>query len=438
MAVARPVWGINHVLAYGQSLSTGWEGWPALSRPRHDSLMLGRSVRPRDESAPDFIPVGDAGLRKLAATVQRVSDGALLRPEEVAALPQGDVAMGETVLEGALAFWRGRMLREGARLGIHPLLGSACGVGGRTLERLMRGAQPELFNRLRACMRLGRDAAAGSGRSYGVAAIMLLQGEHNNWGIDGAASGEAEYGALLRALYADIAAMARDISGQADPPALFLYQTGGAYAADAMGVPMAQLRTALHTPGITLAAPVYPVTDKGGHLDANGYRWLGAQFGKVMHQVIDRGIAWRPLHPIAAALDGRMIEIRFHVPVAPLRFGAPYLGRTAFLAPDQGFAVFDDDGEIILDAVAMSGPDRVSLSLGRTPGPGLFVRYAGQTRHRGLGCLHDSDATRADDCYEYDATKGHAPEADIPELKGRPYPLMNWCVAFRMDVPGAM
>jgi hypothetical protein len=432
MALAGPTEGINHVIAYGQSLSTGWEGWPALSRhPQYDNLMLGHSVRPREQHAARFEPVGDAALHPLAATVQSVHDGRLLTPAEVAALPQGDVAMGETVLEGALGFWRGRMLEDGTRPGTRQLLASACGVGGARLEILMKGADSGYFNRLRDCVRQARAAAAGCGRSYGLSAVLLLQGESNNWGLDGGASDADGYGALLRRLHADL--LDDLAAGQAAPPALFLYQTGGAYAADAMGVPMAQLRMALDTPGVFMAAPVYPVTEKGGHLDANGYRWLGAQFGKVMHAVLDRGLTWRPLHPLAATLHGQAIALRFHVPVAPLRFGAPFLGRQRVSFPDQGFFVADAEGEIPVTA-AITAADTVSLSLSRPAGPGLFVRYAGQTRHHGRGCLHDSDATRAEDCYMYDAATGHAPEADIAELNGRPYPLMNWCVAFSMAV----
>jgi hypothetical protein len=433
MPLARPTWGINHVIAYGQSLSTGWEGWPALSRyARHDNLVFGHSVRPREENAPRFQPVGDAGLHPLVATVQSVRDGTLLTTEQVAALPQGDVSMGETVLEGALHQWRARMLEDGARPGTHRLLASACGVAGRNLEALMKGAAPELFNRLRECVQQARAAVHAGGHSYGLTAVLFLQGEHNNWGLSGGASDEAGYFALVRRFHADVIA---DIAAaQAEQPALFLYQTGGAYAADAMGVPMAQLRMALEVPGVFMAAPVYPVTEKGGHVDANGYRWLGAQFGKVMHQVLDLGRAWRPLHPIAATLDGQTIRLGFHVPVPPLRFGAPFRGRLPIRFPDEGFFVADDAGEIPLAAATITAPDTVTLVLARPAGSGLFVRYAGRTRHSGRGCLHDSDPARAEDVYEYDAHTGHAPQADIRALAGRPYPLMNWCVAFRLAV----
>ena len=432
--LARPVWDINHVLAYGQSLSTGWEGWPALSRqPRHDSLMLGHSVRPLHENQPRFIPVGGPVLRPLAATVQRQEDGALLTPAEAEALPETAVTLGETVLEGALAFWRARMLADGAQPGRHRLLASACGVGGRGLEALMPGAEPELFNRLRECVGTARAAAQAAGLGYGVTALLMLQGEFNNRAINNATDDEAEYGALLRRCHA--AMLADAAQGQTPPPALFRYQTGGAYAADAMAVPMAQLAMAREVPGVFLAAPVYPVTDKGGHLDANGYRWLGQQFGKVMHLVLDRGLAWQPLHPLAARLAEGAVILDFHVPVPPLRFGAAYQGHRGVMFPDRGFLVADSVGELPVTAVTIESATQLRLSLGRPPGPGLFVRYAGQTRHGGVGNLYDSDPTLAEDRYE--TGPGHRPGAAIAELAGRPYPLMNWCVAFRMPVPGA-
>jgi hypothetical protein len=61
------------------------------------------------------------------------------------------------------------------------------------------------------------------------------------------------------------------------------------------------------------------------------------------------------------------------------------------------------------------------------------LRYADR-RHGGMGCLHDSDATVAEDAYEYAPQTGHYPSAAVEALVGRPYPLMNWCVAFSIPL----
>ena len=435
MTLARPDWDINHVIAYGQSLSSGYEGWPALSTEQpFDSLMLGEAVRPLSDDAPAWRPVGAAAFRPLRAVVQDHGSGAPLDPAAIAALPPGSIAMGETVLEGAVNFWRGRQIAAGAPPGRRRLLASSCGVGGRTLEALSKGAAPELFRRLQDCVRLARATATAEGASYGITALLFLQGESNSWGLDGGTADRAAYKALLHMFRRDsVAGLAADLAGQADPPALFLYQTGGAYASESLSIAQAQLDFALETPGCFLVGPHYAVTEKGGHLDANGYRWLGQQFGKVMHRVLTLGEDWRPLHPLRAERAGQGIAVTFHVPVPPLRWGRPIIGH-AFVEPEaRGFSVQDAAGAVPVADVALDGPDRVRIALGRAPAGAVTLRYAAQG-HGGRGALHDSDATVAPDRYVFDPATGHYPEAAIPELVGRPYPLANWCVAFAIPV----
>jgi hypothetical protein len=415
--LAQPQPGLNHVIAYGQSLSTGWEGWPALSRAvSDDSLMLGQSVRPVSESAPHFVPVGGEALHPLAATVQDQATGLLLSEEQVAGLPAGSLALGETVLEGAVhAFRRGQMAERGAAAVAARLLASACGVGGRTLEQLSRGAEPELFNRLRECAAAARRAAGT--QPYQVLALLLLQGEHNAWGLNGGTAERTAYRALLARLYRDMQAeLAGRIARQGWPPALFTYQTGGAYASDELGVAMAQLDLALEVQGCFMVGPVYPVTDKGGHLDANGYRWLGAQFGKVMHRVLTLKRGWRPLHPVAAGLGGRRVLLRLEVPVPPLQWGKPFAGQRAVEVPGRGFTVADAEGVVPIVEVALAGPDAVAITLEHNPRGPAALRYADRL-HGGLGQLHDSDASVAGD-----------------EDAGPACPLMNWCVAFNIPI----
>ncbi len=427
IGVAGPDFDINHVIAYGQSLSSGWEGWPALSLlPRHDSLMLGGSVRPRDEAAARWRPVGAAEFRPLTATVQAQS-GRLLTPEEVATLARGDVAMGETVLEAAVNTWRGRMLAAPRRAGTHRLLASSCGVGGRSLEALSRGAKPELFNRLRDCAIAAKQAAAAHGLGYGVTALLFLQGENNSWGIKGATDDRATYKTLLKRFYEDfIADVAIAIAGQPAPPAMFIYQTGGAYSTDSVSVAQAQLESALELPGCYLVAPVYPLSDRpSGHLDAHGYHWLGAQFGKVMHRVLTLGEDWKPLHPLGAAIRDKSVVVTFHVPVPPLCWGRPFAGQVMIDIPDRGFTVIDGAGVVPITAVELAGPSQVRITLARALRGAVELRYADR-RHRGRGSLHDSDADKS--------AHGRASASRMLDLADWTSRLMNWCVAFTIPV----
>ena len=430
-AFARLDFGINHILAYGQSLATGWEGTPVLSRePRHDTLMLGRSVRAGGpEWSPAWEPLGGPVLRQLVATAQ-LPDGTLLDAAALAALPAGAVVLGETVLEEALGYLRGRMLAADPAARGRLLLASACGVGGRGLEQLARGASPELFARLRGCAAVARAVAHAWGKTYGIPAVLLLQGEHNSWGTDGAASDRASYGALLARLHRDIGAeLAAGIADQAAPPALVTYQTGGAYASDDMAVPQAQLDVALDTPGVFMAAPVYPLPDRPtGHLRADGYRWLGAQFGKVLASLFVDREPWRPLYPLRAVRDTGHVLVSFHVPVPPLAFGCPFFGTRREAVPDQGFTVTDAAGTVPIEAVGLVGADRLSLRLARPPAGPTRLRYADRA-HRGRGGLHDSDARLAE--VGFAGADLDPAEAD---LFGTAYPLANWCVGFDLAV----
>ena len=427
-ATRVPPFGVNHVLAYGQSLSSGWEGAPALStQPQSDALMLGGSVRPRDESAAHWQPIGSASFQPLRATAQDIGSGALLTPEAEAALAADATLLGETVLEAAVSTWRRRMLiTAGAAASARKVLASSCGVGGRSLEALMRGAEPDLFNRLRDCMALGRTTAAATGQSYGVAALLFLQGEANSWG-QGTAD-KAEYKALLRRFIADFRAEAG-----ADTVPVFLHQTGGPYANDMNTVSQAQLEWALEGPGCFMVAPVYPLpATPSGHLYANGYRWLGAQFGKVMHRVLTLGEGWRPLHPLAARCARREVDVTFHVPVPPLCWALPFMETGRIDIPDKGFTVLDGAGPVEIDAVVLTGPHSVRLTLTRPPQGAARLLYADR-RHSGRGCLRDSDDEVANDFYTQVAARDGTAAPRIEGLVGRPYPLMNWCVAF--DIP---
>lgn len=425
---------INHVISYGQSLSNGWQGLPPLSTvPRHDSLMLGESVRPANEGGAEWTPTGTPGFHPLRATAQDPGTGGFLSAEAMAALDADAASLGETILEGALEVWRGRQLDGGAAApGTTRLLASACGAGAQSIENLSFKASPCLFDRLRDCVSLARRTAAAAGLSYGISALMFGQGEGNNWGAGGT-DDRAAYRRMLEQLRRDflrevVAGTARQ-TGSA--PEIFLYQTGGAYSSVENNIPAAQLDVALAGQGFTLVGPVYPLTESsGGHLDGNGYRWLGAQFGKVMHEVVTLGRRFLPLHATAASVRGQQLEISFHVPVPPLVWENPIAGKARMEVPDLGFEIFDRFGPVGVESITFSSSFCVSIGLARRLGPEAMVRYAGKNRF-GRGSLHDSDPTVAADVFEADASGTHP---TLQGLVGRPYPLVNWCVAFTMPI----
>jgi hypothetical protein len=314
------------------------------------------------------------------------------------------------------------------------LLASTCGVGQRTLAALSRGARPNLFNRLRGCAKVARETARDAGLSYGVTALLLLVGEADSTAAGDTEAAAADHLALLRRLREDVAAdIATGIAEQAEPPVMLLCQTGGVHATETNAIAQAQLDWALGTPGCLLVAPVYPLPERGGCLDSNGYRWLGGYVGKVLHRVLDLGEPWLPLHPLRAELLGKEVRATFHVPVPPLQWGQP-IANNGFVEPQQrGFTVLDAAGPIAITGVALDGPDAVVITLGRAPQGPAVLRYADR-RHAGRGALHDSDPALAPDSYTPDPTAGHAAKANLARLVGKPYPLVNWCVAFAVPL----
>ncbi len=417
LAVARPDWDYNLFLTYGQSLSVGHEGLPPVSdRAVAGNLMLGDRVMSAGNSPqlisgdhPAWIATGLPRLNPLVAT--------------------GSV---ESVMNGALATLR--HLAGAAAPPSRHFVAAGAGVGGMGIAALSKGAVPEYFHRVPTLVAQMQDAARAAGGSFGVAGMLWLQGESDMTMERG------PHLALLRRMRADLIADAVP-KGQA-PPGFFTYQTIANAQNDrhGLGVQMAQLRLALDDPGVFMAGPVYPVPDSNNlHLTANGYRWLGSQFGKAMHRVLYLNEDWKPLHPLRALRQERRIIVEFHVPVAPLAWGLPYLsdrvgGPNGIVDhPDKGFTVLSGARRLEVAAVALDGPARVALTLAADPPPGpLRLRYADGV-HAGTGNLRDSDPTLAADRYRM-GVKGQTAGEALPELDGKPYPLWNWCVAFEMPV----
>lgn len=435
--LALPDRDINHVLAYGQSLSCGWDGWPILTRhPRHDTLMLGQSVHPARHDAETWQPIGALRLRPLIATLQNVQTGQLLDNT-----PSGQVvtAVGETVLETALNEWRGRALASGdATIGANRLLASSCGVGGRSIESLMKDAAPNLFQRLRQCALSGQNAAHAIGQTYAITALLLLQGEANNLALDGASAAALTYKALLRRFCDDFLAEVEEITAQGTRAVIFTYQTGGAYASDGNDIPQAQLELALESPGIVMVAPVYPLPHtRSGHLDANGYRWLGAQFGKVMHRVLNTGQIFRPTHPIIARCQDTTITVAFAVPVPPLVWGHPIPSNPDATIQNRGFTARDELGDIPIVSVEIDAPATVRIQVARKPQGRALLAYASAATG-GRGCLHDSDNDMSATRYHVTPPLSDGFQTPAPALEGKPYPLMNWCSAFTIKIGGTV
>ncbi|CDO13279.1 unnamed protein product [Klebsiella pneumoniae] len=439
--IARPVYDYNILITDGQSLSNGTEGWAALSKDIRATLninMLGDSVRPKNENGSTFTPLNGAEIRSARAVVQDLiappDGGNLMTDEAVAALPRGANNFGETVDIGAMWMWREMQLQfRGVVTDERKIVAVNCGVGGQIIEHLSKGHSWGFYNRIISAVTQIKAIADAEGKTCGVVGFLYLGNEYNYDSTKGGATDRAEYRALLRKLIDDVITDTTAITGQTEPPLTVLYQTSGSWTRDStnMSIGEAQLDICAADANVMMASPAYAVTDKGGHLDANGYRWLGMQFGKVLHRAIDRRQNWRPLQPLSVTLSGTFLRADFLVWSPPLQFRSCYVGSSPTTYAAKGFRVTDDAGDVPVTRVEIVADTVVDITLGRETTGDVYLWYASQTGSNGNGNLFDSDTTVAVANYEFHQGTGQYPESNIPELVNRPYPLNNPCVAFR-------
>ncbi|HFV9293471.1 TPA: hypothetical protein ACIAIE_003315 [Serratia fonticola] len=435
------VHGLNLILTYGQSLGEGAEGWPALSKLSsavQGALMFGDSPRPYGGQIPAYNPVNNSNLNELHAVTQ-TSQGPILTPEQEATLAPGNTNMGETPDVSAVKFLRMLFLKHHGLLDDNTriFVAANASVGGKSIEQLSKGATPELYLRTVEAAQKIKSVADARSLSFGVAAMIFIQGEYNyvdynGTGADTSKDGYKSKSKLLREdLFTDISVSTAEQRGI---PAFFTYQTGASFTAFGrkLNIGMAQWEASKEERNWYLATPIYPYTDKGGHLDANGYRWFGNQLGKVMYRVLCLNEQWEPVSPLRWTLDGKVLVGDFHVPEPPLQFRTPYVGLASKDYKNKGFVVTDDNGDVTISSVEIVLDTLVKITLTKDPVGDVYVIYADKETHNGNGCLCDSDTTIAMDNYEYSEGSGQYPDANISELVDKPYPLHNWSIAYRL------
>jgi len=436
-SVQRPTAKYNTKVVYGQSLARGQETSPSLSRiNRFGNLSLGSNVLPTTGDGETYSPFTSASLYPLIA---QAVDGATVY--DYGYEPAG--AFGEPVNHGWVNFAKylhnQEALAENDASRLFVTFNPS--VSGKTIEQLSKVNTQDGVNRYsRFTDGLSKIETATGSDTHVVDGIMWMQGEYNYFD-NGGSWNKSTYKTLFNQLITDMVDDVMAITGQAIPPAFFTYQTGAAYTRDVdsagdpgLHVGMAQLEVTLEKENVWMVGPVYPYTDKGGHLTSNGSRWFANQIAKIFHRVVRQGKEWQPLRPILITQSGRTIDVDFHVPEPPLVFGMPYVIQTATDYPNKGFNVTDDAGTVAISSVSIVADTIVRISLSRDTTGSAYVWYADKTVHNGNGCLRDSDSTVALDNYIYRPEDGMSAGENIASLVDKPYPLHNWCVAFYLPV----
>lgn len=340
---------INHVLAYGQSLSVGANSGALVStsQPFSNITFIG-GPRAWSGSAYAFAPFKP------------------LVEDSTNPAPDGNTARGETPSSGSANYASVIAAEEcGINPADHVILASTAGHGGWRIDQLEKGQDWYDDNLLRHA-----SEAVALESDYACHLIDWIQGEN-----DGLSETAFEtYRAKLDQLIIDADADLRAISGQITPVYFSISVTAG-YAGSWRQVQLAQRAVANSNPLAFIATPLYPFMNQsntdGLHLTSAAMVWRSAYVGRAYSRLVHEGHKPRWLDVISATIRGTQIRVRLDVPVRPLQFDTVTIG----MATDYGFAVEDDGGLVAIDAISIDG-DVIVIDLGATPTGSVNVRYA--------------------------------------------------------------
>jgi len=272
--------------------------------------------------------------------------------------------------------------------------------------------------------------AGATSKTYGIGAITLIHGESD--------SGNSAYEAGLVQLLSDYNQDLAQITGQTAKIPMLVSQQNSVPTTAGMGsvATVQQWKIGVdHAGDFICVGPKYQYVynmDQSGyiHLNNQGYDMLGEKLGQVFFERVVAGHDWQPLQPVSATRNGKVITVKFHVPVPPLMFDdslpTPH-PSTPEWTMGKGFEVTAASAPATIDSVAITGPDTVDITV-RSDLTGLAVQvsYALITEGPALVRADGSHGT-----HRWGALRDADPF--VGAMTSMPQP--NWCVSFQMDVP---
>jgi hypothetical protein len=428
---------IVHFLSYGQSLDLGELGTPVLSTTQpFDNLMLGASNRAKKNSSrvgevtTTWLPLDEKAFEPLVAS----TNGVVTPPNQ---------GQGESPSVAALNYLRNQWLlahgetATSSKPAPNRFVLTTCGIGKQTVADLLDGADPDIFNRVTNAVNQVRSTAKANGQTYQFAGVFYTQGETD--AHDGTPYETAK--ANLQLLQSQVASTVSSITGAPCVVPWVIHQPATAGPYDNQ-VHQAWLDLAT-TPGSNFycAGPVgqYPANKGGVHRTANGYRWFGSQYGKVMSRLLVEQLTWLPCYVTGAVADGNSVLVDLHVPAGSIGIGTAYTYAAGPKGPQEpivydnlGLTISDDAGVVPILLAEIAGAATLSLTLGRelSTNPVLYSGYSpGAPTALGTN-LCDGDTTKGFDEYVY-GLPGQSPTENIAAwngapLVGAPYPLNNY------------
>ncbi len=236
-------------------------------------------------------------------------------------------------------------------------------------------------------------------KTYSVMAITWMQGESNRLGHitrwDKPLENKKDFMELyvkdLIQLKNDLQKDIRALTMQKKNIPFFTYQTAGANIGTAQLMACDREKD-MYMVGATYMMPnarnsrVWGTQEHGDpiHLSADGERWLGEMFAKVLRKVIFEKKEWTPLRPLSATLkDPKHIIVKFNVPEPPLTLDTLFLPKQG---SSCGFSVYNKTKTVNVIKASVIGQDAVELVLGDAleDVSSYFISYGLDTYSRDL------------------------------------------------------
>lgn len=443
----RPTKDINHFIIYGQSLSTGQQTCPELSRSNYrGNLMVGQY---------EWVSGVGSNTRDSLTPLKAIST----RGEGYIPTDTNDQTEGETpninFANAAKRLLDDFLLETVDR----KILATSCGSGGRSIELLSKNCPNNsgvLYSNFVTALTTAKTLAEGESKSLCCSAIIWMQGEYNansqeNQGweagtpatnskdayksylLGGSTSDDVSHNGLINDMIEDVKAQ----YGQEDSPLILSSQIGPNFNRSFDNpIDMALLEANNENDNFVLVAPSYCVTDRGAHLDSNGSRWLGEYYAKVWYKKVILGLNWKPLQPNKVEKGENYLLITFDVPEPPLVFDNELVREKT----NYGFKVKDGGQDKSIQAVEILGGNIVKITCSSAFVSDVEVAYA--TQGVVYGNLRDSDNWKSFEKYKDLDTIVENPEGVSYKPSFEPtddsgsviynknYPCYNWCLRF--------
>ncbi|USZ80544.1 prophage tail fiber N-terminal domain-containing protein [Serratia phage MQ-4] len=407
---------VSFWIVYGQSFSVGAQSGVALSLTQSlGNVMLGDSPRGMKYSTNatyEYAPLGGVNVFKPLVEVMQDNAG------NIVANTSG--GYGETI---ASSFANNLKAYHNQSMGIANdddfIIGVACcGVSGRTIEQLKKGASPEIYNRVETCLDGIAEAADSAGYDWEIGGIIYIQGENDN------GQPFSFYYPRLQSMMDTLIASCMTKSGQSKKPLFMLNQLGNTYVR-AMGVPSAQIELALKNDNVVLVGSYQGLSNPGAHLSANSYRQLGAAFAKDAFKHIS-GYGSYPFKCEKAVFHGDSIYLGMTPHVTPLKFNKVFNGWNYVEHADKGISVSDSSGAIASTdlSVTVVSPTVIKVQCSRTL-TGTVTVTIGDASHNGTHNISDSSTEVAYDKWTYGVPNQY-PQENVAELVGKNYSLTTF------------